>query len=66
MNAVTLTLRKLYGLFVDDLGFALAIAGWIVVAILVLRLPEPAARGLLLFGGFALILIADLARAARR
>lgn len=65
MNAVRLAVQKLYGLFVDDLGYALAIAGWIVLSLALLRFLDPVARGLVLFAGFALILIASVQRAAR-
>jgi hypothetical protein len=65
MSALTVAVRKLYGLFVDDLGFALAIAGWIAVAVLLLRFLDPGARGIVLFAGFALVLIAGVQRGAR-
>jgi hypothetical protein len=66
MTAVSFTLKKLYGLFVDDLGYALAIAGWLVLALVLLRVLDPSLRGPVLFGGFALILIASVQRAAKR
>ena len=65
MNAVRLALRELYGLFVDDLGYALAIAAWIVLSLGLLRVLDPAARGPVRFGGFALILVASVRRATR-
>jgi len=65
MSAIRIGLKKIYGLFIDDLGFALAIAAWIVVSLLVLRFLDASARGPVLFAGFALILIASVQRAAR-
>ncbi len=65
MNAWTIGARKLYGLFVDDLGFAVAIAAWIVLSLVLLRFLEPGARGIVLFAGFALILVASVQRGAR-
>ena len=66
MNVLTLALRELYGLFVDDLGYALAIAGWIVLSVALLRFLDPGARGIVLFAGFALILVASVRRGAAR
>jgi hypothetical protein len=65
MSALAIGLKKLYGLFVDDLGYALAIAGWIVLAVGFLRFVDPLARGIVLFVGFASILIVSVQRAAR-
>jgi hypothetical protein len=65
VNAWTIGARKLYGLFVDDLGFAVAIAAWIVLSLVLLRFLEPGARGIVLFAGFALILVASVQRGAR-
>jgi hypothetical protein len=65
MSALRIAIKKLYGLFIDDLGYALAIAGWIVVALIGLRVLDPAARGIVLFAGFALILIVSVQRAVR-
>jgi hypothetical protein len=65
MSALRIAIKKLYGLFVDDLGYALAIAGWIIVALIGLRFLDPVARGIVLFAGFALILIASVQRAVR-
>ena len=66
MNVLTLALKELYGLFVDDLGYALAIAGWIVLSVVLLRFIDPGARGIVLFAGFALILVGSVRRGARR
>jgi hypothetical protein len=49
---------------VDDPGFALAIGGWIVVAVIVRSVVDPSVRGPALFAGFALILIVSVLRAA--
>jgi len=65
MNALAIGLKKLYGLFVDDLGYALAIAGWIVLAVALLRFLDPVARGIVLFAGFAAILVVSVQRGAR-
>ena len=65
MTALRVAAQKLYGLFVDDLGYAGAIAGWIVVSLALLRVLDPSVRGPVLFAGFALILIASVQRAAR-
>jgi hypothetical protein len=65
MNVVAGVLRELYGLFVDDVGYALAIVAWIAIALVALRVLDPSVRGIVLFGGFAIILIAGVHRAAR-
>ncbi len=65
MSAIRIGLKKLYGLFIDDLGFALAIAAWIVISLLVVHVLDASVRGPVLFAGFALILIASVQRAAR-
>ena len=65
MNVVTLALRELYGLFVEDLGYALAIVIWILLSVALLRFLDPGIRGIVLFTGFALILIAGVQRASR-
>ncbi len=66
MNVITGALRELYGLFVDDAAYAFAIVAWIVIALAILRYLDPNVRGLVLFAGFALILIASVTRAVRR
>jgi uncharacterized membrane protein len=65
MSALAIGLRKLYGLFVDDLGYALAIAAWIVLAVAFLRFLDPTTRGIVLFGGLAVILVVSVRRGAR-
>ncbi len=58
---------EVFGLFVDDGGFAGAIVAWIVLAGLVLpRLALPdAGKAILLFAGLAAILLAGAMRRAR-
>lgn len=59
---------ELFGLFVDDIGFALAILIWLVIVRLGLpRLKLPAAwNGIILFAGLATILAASALREASR
>jgi uncharacterized membrane protein len=59
--------REIYGLFVDDGSFALAILLWLgVVWLLCPRLAATEWQGVIQFGGLALILIESAARRARR
>ncbi len=56
------------GLFVDDVGFAVAILVWVLIAALVLPrlgLPDPL-PALLLFAGLAGILVESAVRRARK
>lgn len=59
---------ELFGLFVDDGTFALAILAWLAVC--GLALPRvgvgPEAQGVLLFAGLAAVLVESAARRARR
>ncbi|HEY2131389.1 MAG TPA: hypothetical protein VGH36_00190 [Acetobacteraceae bacterium] len=59
---------EIFGLFVDDGSFALAILVWLALVWLVLpRLALPAAwGGIILFAGLALILLESAMRRARR
>jgi hypothetical protein len=59
MRRITLVLRELLGLFVDDAPFALAVLAWLTVfALLLPRVPFPLSwRGVLLFTGLAVILV---------
>jgi hypothetical protein len=69
MRWVTLILRELLGLFVDDARFALTILLWLTaVALLMPQVPLPLSwRGVLLFLGLAAALIGHcLRRIARR
>ncbi len=68
MRWVGTILREVFGLFVDDAGFATAILGWLALAGLGLPRLGIAARweGPVLFAGLALVLVASAARRARR
>jgi hypothetical protein len=59
---------EIFGLFVDDGSFALAILVWLALVWLVLpRLAMPVAwGGIVLFAGLALILLESALRRARR
>jgi hypothetical protein len=59
--------REIYGLFVDDGSFALAILVWVAIFIIALR-TAPAARwsGPAFFAGLAVILIENVLRFSRR
>jgi hypothetical protein len=59
---------ELFGLFVDDGSFALAIVIWLGAVWLVLpRLPTPPAwNSVILFAGLAVILVESALRRARR
>jgi len=58
--------RELFGLFVDDGSFALAIIIWLGVVGLALPHAQTDWRGAMLFGGLALILLESATRQARR
>lgn len=66
MNAITIILRELLGLFVDDVGFAAAIVGWITLAWLLSAfvLPPNPWAALLLFAGLGAILVGSAVRKA--
>jgi hypothetical protein len=61
------TVLELWGLFVDDASFAVAIVAWIVIGVFVLRrcVPPPW-PGPVFFLGIAVVLIENAARSARR
>jgi hypothetical protein len=61
-------LREIFGLFVDDGSFAIAVLIWLALAVLLLPRIAPAARwsGPALFAGLALILIESVLRYARQ
>jgi hypothetical protein len=61
-------LREIYGLFVDDGNFALAILVWLILMrwLTSRSVVAPAAAGIILFAGLALILIESILRYARR
>ena len=60
--------RELFGLFVDDASFAVAILAWVgAVWLLLPHLGLPrAAQGPILFAGLAAILVESAVRRARR
>ena len=60
--------RELFGLFVADARFTLALAAWIAIAgaIPVLLRHSPGAGALILFAGFAVILVENLVHVASR
>ena len=68
MHALKTIGREAFGLFVADARFTLALVGWIAIAgsIPVLLEHRPYAGPLLLFVGFALILLENLAHVAAR
>ncbi|MCJ2049140.1 hypothetical protein [Methylobacterium sp. J-070] len=66
MNALSTILRELVGLVVDDVGFAAAIVGWIILAgslSAFLRPPSPWVAILLVAGLGAILLDSVLRRA---
>jgi hypothetical protein len=67
MRIIAAVARELFGLFVDDGAFAVAIAAWLAVGAATLpRLaPDAALAGIALFAGLTLILFASLRRASR-
>jgi hypothetical protein len=58
-------LREVYGLFVEDVGFAIAILVWIALFAVVVHYLQGVARGMILFAGFAAVLIVEVGRASR-
>ena len=66
MNALKTILRELVGLFVDDVGFAAAIVGWITLAWLLSAfvLPPSPWVAILLFAGLGAILLESVLRRA--
>ena len=68
MNWIKNIVREIFGLFVDDGSFALAILIWL--ALIRWSAPHlslsPAVPGIILFAGLALILIESTSRYARR
>jgi hypothetical protein len=68
MNWLKTILREIFGLFVDDASFALAILLWLVVVrTLTPHMGIPARwSGIILFTGLALILAESTTRYAKR
>ena len=68
MNWITNIVREIFGLFVDDGSFVLAILIWLVVVrwtLPYLRI-SPIAVGTIFFAGLALILVENATRYSRR
>ncbi len=67
MKLVELIAREVFGLFVDDGTFAVAILAWLALA--GLGAPRlgiaPAWQGFILFAGLAVLLVASVVRRAR-
>jgi hypothetical protein len=66
MNAITGALRELYGLFVEDAGFAIAILVWVGLFAMMVRYLDGSVRPIVLFAGFAAIVLVEVRRAVRR
>lgn len=67
MSWLRQAVRELWGLFVEDGSFAIAILVWIAVAIFLLPAILPNAwRGPAAFAGLAAILIENVIRTAKR
>jgi hypothetical protein len=68
MHWLNAAIGEIYGLFVDDGNFALAIAAWLLLIWLAVSLlPSLAAWGsIVLFLGHAAILLVNASQAARR
>ena len=68
MKWLKTSLREIFGLFVDDGSFALAIIIWLGLAWLILpRLTSnPVWNGAILFAGLALVLLESVRRRARQ
>ena len=67
MTKLSVVLKELFGLFVDDGSLALAILAWVAIVAALMRLAgvSGAVGGGLLFLGLAAILIENVWRAAR-
>ena len=68
MKVLKTALTEIYGLFVEDGSYAVAIILWLLFAALVLpHLPlSPPLRGPILFVGMAAILLESVLRASRK
>jgi len=68
MSVVSIVLKQLFGLFVDDGSLAIAILAWIglIAALLKFAVLAPAVCGGLLFVGLAALLIENLWRTAKK
>ncbi len=67
MTLLKSMLSELLGLFVDDGSFVLAVIAWVVAGVLCLRwhLLAPTSEAMLLAVGIAVLLVENVARAAR-
>lgn len=68
MNAIAGALRELWGLFVDDLSYSIAIGLWVALAAVGFDRVglDPKWRGGIFFAGLALIVLENVARSARK
>lgn len=67
MGWIRTVMRELFGLFVDDGSFAVAILAWLLLVWLGLRFGVGAGwAGLIMVAGLALILLESAVRRARR
>jgi hypothetical protein len=68
MNWIKSIAAELFGLFVDDIGFAVAILAWIAAVWLLMPfVPVPMAlKGPILFAGLGIILVESATRRARK
>jgi hypothetical protein len=67
MGWIRTVAREIFGLFVDDVGFAITIVVWLVLCGLLLPpagIP-PAVKAVILFAGLAAILLESAVRRAR-
>jgi hypothetical protein len=67
MKAVVTALQEVYGLFVEDGSYAIAIIVWLAAAAFVFpHIPGGGWRGPVFFAGMAAIMLESVVRAARR
>jgi hypothetical protein len=67
MRWIKSVVREVFGLFVDDGSFAIAILAWLVVVVVALPRAGAAARwaGPALFAGLAAVLVESVLRSSR-
>lgn len=67
MNVLKTAVQEVIGLFIEDGRYAASIAAWILIAWFALpRMPVPQyVKAILLFAGFAALLLDSVVRAAR-
>jgi hypothetical protein len=67
MKTLITALREVYGLFVEDASYTLALLIWLLLVAFVLpHLLGPKFLAPILFAGLALILLENVARSARK